>query len=86
MQTVTLETVTLEEAQARLPELISSLNPDQKIMITCEGRSVAMIARPVEPSKSGGSIFDIPPLSVGKVLNPEFSRAEVWDEMIRRDG
>lgn len=41
-----------------------------------------------EVATSGGaalrSIRDLKPISVGKVLKPDFNRAEVWDEMIER--
>lgn len=80
-----MQTVTLDEAEARLRELIASLAAEQEIVITSGGEAVARIhpAGPGrEPKKQSGSIFDLKPFSVGKVLKPVFNREEVWDEMI----
>lgn len=42
-----LETVTLEEAQSNLPELIDSLQPGSEIVITRDNRPVAELHLPL---------------------------------------
>jgi prevent-host-death family protein len=43
--------VTLEEAQARLPELIGQLTPGEELLITSHGRPVARLAGVAEQEK-----------------------------------
>jgi antitoxin (DNA-binding transcriptional repressor) of toxin-antitoxin stability system len=39
------ETITIEEAQARLPELIGKLNPGDEVVITEDNQPVAKLTR-----------------------------------------
>ena len=48
-----METVTLEEAQAKLPELICTLLAEQQIVITRDNQSVAKIVPLPAPAISG---------------------------------
>jgi antitoxin (DNA-binding transcriptional repressor) of toxin-antitoxin stability system len=41
-----MSTVTLEEAQARLPEIIAGLRPGQTIVITRNGEEIAQLSSP----------------------------------------
>jgi antitoxin (DNA-binding transcriptional repressor) of toxin-antitoxin stability system len=43
---IRMSTVTLEEAQARLPEIIAGLRPGQTIVITHNGEEVAHVCSP----------------------------------------
>jgi prevent-host-death family protein len=43
--------VTLEDAQARLPELIGQLTPGEELLITSNGRPVARLAGVAEQEK-----------------------------------
>lgn len=80
-----MQTVTMEEAQARLPELISTLAREHEIAITHNGSRVATIhaSAPTKPA-TNRSLLDLPTFP-GAVLQPDFNRAEVWDEMTKRD-
>jgi antitoxin (DNA-binding transcriptional repressor) of toxin-antitoxin stability system len=82
-----MQTLTLEEAQARLPELIAALPEPQEFTITRDGENVAQIAvTPASKAKPAPrSILDLKPMSVGKVLKTDFNRFEVWDEIYRRE-
>ncbi len=55
-----MPTVTLEDAQARLPELIAQLHPGEEIVITREQKPVARLigaAKPEEkPRRRAGSL------------------------------
>ena len=48
-----MSTVTLEEAQARLPQLIERLQPDEEIVITRNDTPVATV-RALPPASRGG--------------------------------
>lgn len=51
-------TVTLEEAQARLPDLISRLQPGEEVVITVAGQPVARLqaeAKSKRPPRKAGS-------------------------------
>jgi antitoxin (DNA-binding transcriptional repressor) of toxin-antitoxin stability system len=100
-----MQTLTLAEAQARLPELIDSLITEKEIVITRDDQTVAVILpkqatdsaglAPVDGKQSdgkaaqhnppAGGVFGLRTFSVGKVLKPDFSREEIWDEMIARE-
>jgi antitoxin (DNA-binding transcriptional repressor) of toxin-antitoxin stability system len=63
-----MSTVTLEEAQARLPQLIDALQPGEEILITRDRKAVATVrAMPpasLDPPRFGtlkGSILSIEP-------------------------
>jgi antitoxin (DNA-binding transcriptional repressor) of toxin-antitoxin stability system len=44
-----MPTVTIEEAQARLPELIDHLQPGEEVILTCNDRPVAkLVGHPAE--------------------------------------
>lgn len=45
-----MSTVTVEEVQARLPELLDRLTPGEEVLITREGKPVARLV-PAEPPK-----------------------------------
>jgi antitoxin (DNA-binding transcriptional repressor) of toxin-antitoxin stability system len=45
-----MTTITLEEAQANLPELIEHLGLGQELVITRDARPVAMLVRPASQS------------------------------------
>jgi antitoxin (DNA-binding transcriptional repressor) of toxin-antitoxin stability system len=45
-----MHAITLEEAQARLPELVSTLVPGEEIRITREGHLVATLVAPPRES------------------------------------
>jgi antitoxin (DNA-binding transcriptional repressor) of toxin-antitoxin stability system len=52
-------TITLEEAQARLPALIEQLRPGEEIVITRENEAVAKLvghARPPRPPRRPGTL------------------------------
>ncbi len=51
-----MATITLEDAQARLPELIEQLNPGDEIVITRNAKPVARLVgeqKPKQPRKLG---------------------------------
>jgi antitoxin (DNA-binding transcriptional repressor) of toxin-antitoxin stability system len=54
-----MPTVTLEEAQARLPELIEQLQANQELVITRDNQPVAKLvgppARPAQPCQAGSA-------------------------------
>jgi antitoxin (DNA-binding transcriptional repressor) of toxin-antitoxin stability system len=53
-----MPTVTLEEAQARLPQLIAGLRPGEQLAITQEGQPVATLVRSPRtnwPCKAGSA-------------------------------
>lgn len=84
-----MKIVTIEEAQARLPELIAALPARQELVIASDGRSIAQLAvtpiSDVAPVANPSSALDLPTYSCGKVLKPRFDRFEVFEEMIRRE-
>ena len=41
-----MHAITIEEAQARLPELVLTLVPGEELQITCEGHLVATLVPP----------------------------------------
>jgi antitoxin (DNA-binding transcriptional repressor) of toxin-antitoxin stability system len=45
-----MHAVTIEEAQARLPELVSTLVPGEEVPITREGHLVATLVAPLRAS------------------------------------
>jgi antitoxin (DNA-binding transcriptional repressor) of toxin-antitoxin stability system len=47
-----MTTVTLEEAQAKLPELIEHLRPGEEMMITDDGKPLAQVKRADSSSKT----------------------------------
>ncbi|OWK37715.1 type II toxin-antitoxin system Phd/YefM family antitoxin [Fimbriiglobus ruber] len=51
-----MNTVTLEEAQAQLPELLDRLQPGEEITITAQGQPIAQVKKAERtswPSKAG---------------------------------
>jgi antitoxin (DNA-binding transcriptional repressor) of toxin-antitoxin stability system len=69
MHEVTMPTlVTLEDAQARLPQLLEQLHPGEEIIITRDGRPVARLIRqgtpprtPRRPGTSKGTVLYMAP-------------------------
>ena len=57
-----MTTITLDEAQAKLPELVHQLTPGEVLVITENDRPVARLVSEVEPAKSGLR----PPPGLGK--------------------
>jgi prevent-host-death family protein len=58
------ETITLQEAQARLAELVSELDPGQEVVITKDERPVAKLVgqsrqarRPRQPGSAEGKLI-----------------------------
>ena len=58
-----MTTVTLEEAQAKLPELIENLIPGQEITITIRGEPVAQMKKAVRERSSSSLETNKPPRS-----------------------
>lgn len=62
-----MTTVTIEEAQARLPELIEHLQPGEEVMITDQGRPLAQVKKaqretwPCQPGTAKDKILWIAP-------------------------
>lgn len=50
-----MSTVTLEEAQAQLPQLIAQLAPEQEIQIIDRGQPIARLVRAAMPPRQPGS-------------------------------
>ncbi len=50
-----MSTVTIEEAQAQLPQLLAKLAPGQEIQIVDRGRPVARLIRAAVPPRQPGS-------------------------------
>ncbi len=68
-----MQTVTLGEAQAKLPELILTLLAEQEIVITRDNRSVANVVPLPAPTISGQR--RVPGLFKGQIVfHP------IWDE------
>lgn len=67
-----MATVTLEEAQRRLGELVGELASGNEFVIVAEGKPVATLSPPpVRPSiRDRISIRDIQPVSAGAPLRP----------------
>ena len=68
-----MSTVTREEARRRFDELLNRLPSEGEIVITDGDKPVAKLtATPggAAPKKSGHSIFDIKPVSLGGLLKP----------------
>jgi len=61
-----MQTVTLEEAQAKLPELIRTLQAEQEIVITRDNRSIAKIV-PLSGSAASGQ-RRVPGLLKGQII------------------
>jgi antitoxin (DNA-binding transcriptional repressor) of toxin-antitoxin stability system len=81
-----MQTVTLEEAQANLAELIRALPVEREIGITRGDQMVAKIMATTSTSGPGNSVFDIQPISVGKVLRPyPNSDDDILGEMLERE-
>jgi prevent-host-death family protein len=66
-----MTTVTLEEAQAKLPEIIERLLPGEEITITDHGKPVAQVKRAERTSW---------PCKAGSCRNPGFWMAPDFDE------
>ena len=45
-----MPTATMEEVQAHLPELLDALTPGEDVLITRDGRPVAVVTLPPSPS------------------------------------
>jgi len=58
----TLNQITMEDARARLPELIAGLRPGDELQITDGDRAVARIV----PEQSGRSTPRVPGSAIGK--------------------
>jgi antitoxin (DNA-binding transcriptional repressor) of toxin-antitoxin stability system len=57
-----MKTVTLQEAQANLPELIGRIAAGEELVITDNGRPVARLARPLrEIGKRRGTVLYMAP-------------------------
>jgi antitoxin (DNA-binding transcriptional repressor) of toxin-antitoxin stability system len=66
-----MQTVTIEEAQARLPELIAALPSEGSIVITRGAQTVAKMTAPeTEKPARQRSMLDVPPVSLGEPLRP----------------
>lgn len=50
-----MSTVTIEEAQAQLPQLVAKLGPGQEIQIVDRGRTVARLVGEIVPPRQPGS-------------------------------
>ncbi len=61
-----MRSITLTEAQARLPELIETLRPGEEIVIAEDDRPVAKLVA----SDERPSLRSIRPSSVGQILKP----------------
>jgi antitoxin (DNA-binding transcriptional repressor) of toxin-antitoxin stability system len=74
-----MQTVTLEEAQKHLAELVRQLPSEGEVMITEADQPVARLS----PATVRTSLRDLKPQSIGKVLRP-FPSAEddILDEML----
>ncbi len=59
-----MSTVTVEEAQAALPELIAGLSPGQEVQITDRGRPVARLVAEPPPQRKPRQ----PGSAVGKLV------------------
>lgn len=81
-----MQTVTLEEAQAKLPELIRALPTEREITIIRGNQTVAKITG-VSPAVSNSqSVLNIAPVSVGRVLRPYPDPADdILGEMLERE-
>jgi antitoxin (DNA-binding transcriptional repressor) of toxin-antitoxin stability system len=66
-----MQTVRLDEAQSRLPELVDSLADGNEILITRDDQPVAKLTGAAEPNVST-SLRDIQPASIGALLRPIF--------------
>lgn len=54
-----MQTITLAEAQAQLPQLVKTLDPGQEIVITCDDQPVAKLvgqAKPDLPARRSGTL------------------------------
>jgi antitoxin (DNA-binding transcriptional repressor) of toxin-antitoxin stability system len=65
---MTMQTVTLEEARSRLPEIIERLAPGEEVVITREGTPVAAVRampvpqrKPRQPGTLKGTVLYIAP-------------------------
>jgi antitoxin (DNA-binding transcriptional repressor) of toxin-antitoxin stability system len=61
-----MQTVTLDEAQKHLPELVRGLDREGELVITDHDEPVARLA----PIAVRGSLRDLKPRSVGAILRP----------------
>jgi len=61
-----MKTVTLDEAQRRLPDLVRRLEQEGEMLITDADHPVARLSRPSDRP----SLRDLKPASVGAVLRP----------------
>jgi antitoxin (DNA-binding transcriptional repressor) of toxin-antitoxin stability system len=59
-----MQMATLEDAQARLPELLAGLSPGDEVVITRDGRPVGLLVRPPLPKG-----VPVPGRGKGKVLS-----------------
>ena len=58
-----MPSISLQEAQARLPELITELLPGEELRLLDEGRTIARLVKTLVPSpipRQAGSAKDIP--------------------------
>lgn len=72
-----MQTVRIDEAQARLPQLVDSASAGEEIVITRDDQPVAKLT----PPEHGGTLRDIRPTSVGAVLRPFDADDDLLDEM-----
>jgi antitoxin (DNA-binding transcriptional repressor) of toxin-antitoxin stability system len=81
-----MRTVTLEEAQAKLAELVGRLPVEHEIAITQGNQTVAKITDAKQPDLAGLSVFDIMPVSVGRLLKPYPDREDdILSEMLESE-
>ena len=74
-----MQTVTLDEAQKHLPELVRDLGRQGELLITDEDKPVAKLS----PVQGSTSLRDLKPTSVGSVLRPFPSPTDdLLDEML----
>ena len=73
-----MPTVTLDEAQKHLPELVRRLDREGELVITDHDEPVARLA----PIAVRGSLRDLKPCSVGAVLRPFLGSDDLLDEML----
>lgn len=73
-----MRTIPVQDAQARLPELVNSAAAGEEIVITRERQPVAKLV-PISPQTS---LRDIQPAFVGKVLRQPPQDDDLLEEML----
>lgn len=77
-----MRVVTQNKAQAHFKELLDQVAAGQQITVTRGKRAIATLSPPNPSVTVASSVFDLEPVSVGKVFRPLTAEDDTLDEML----